>query len=89
MIFIKTLKNTTEIKKCKIQIVFDDMIADMLSNEKLNPVVTELFIRGRKVNISLVFITESYFALPKKQAKFLALIYYENSKQTRTSTNCI
>ena len=64
MIFIKTLKNTTQIKK-KILIVFDDMIADMLSNKKLNPVVTELFVRGRKLNISLVFITQSYFAVPK------------------------
>ena len=38
------------------------MIPDMLSNEKLNPIVTELFIRGRKLSISLVFITNSYFA---------------------------
>ena len=48
----------------KILIVFD-MIADMLSNKKLNPVVTELLIRGRKLNISLAFITQSYFAVPK------------------------
>ena len=41
------------------------MIADMLGNEKLNPVVIELFIRGRKLSISLVFITQSYFAVPK------------------------
>ena len=46
-------------------IVFDDMIADMLSNKKLNPIVTELFIRSRKLNISLVFITESYTAVTK------------------------
>ena len=63
-------KNTEEYnpnKKRKILIVFDDMIADMLSNEKLNSVVMELFIRGgRKLNISLVFITQSYFAVPKK-----------------------
>ena len=52
-------------KKRKILIVFDYMIADMLSNKKLNPIVTELFIRGRKLNISLVFITQSYFAVPK------------------------
>ena len=52
-------------KKRKILIAFDDMIADMLSNKKLNPIVTELFIRGRKLNISLVFITQSYFAVPK------------------------
>ena len=41
------------------------MIADVLSNKKLNPIVTELFVRGMKLNISLVFITQSYFALPK------------------------
>ena len=52
-------------KKCKILIVFDDVIAIMLSNKKHNPAVTELFIRGRKLNISLVFITKSYFAVPK------------------------
>ena len=49
----------------KILIVFDDMIADMIQNKKLNSVVTELFIRGRKLNISLVFITQSYFKVPK------------------------
>ena len=59
MIFMKTLKNTTQIKN-KILIVFDDMIADMLTNKKLNPIVTELFIRGRKLNISLVFITQLF-----------------------------
>ena len=41
------------------------MIADMLSSKKLNPIVTELFIRDRKLNTSLVFIMQSYFALPK------------------------
>ena len=62
---ITTLKNAIQIKKQKISIVFDDMIADMLSNKKRNPVVIELFIRGRKLNVSLVFITQSYFAVPK------------------------
>ena len=52
-------------KENKILIVFDDMIADMIHNEKLNSIVTELFIRGRKLNISLVFITQSYFKVPK------------------------
>ena len=65
MIFIKTIKNTIQIKKHKILIVFDDMIADMLNNKKLNPIVTELFIRGRKINISLLFISQSYFCMPK------------------------
>ena len=52
-------------KKRKVLIVFDDIIADMLSNEKVNPVITKLLIRGRKLNISLVFITQSYFAVSK------------------------
>ena len=52
-------------KENKILIVFDDMIADMIHNKKLNSIVTELFIRGRKLNISLVFITQSYFKVLK------------------------
>ena len=66
----------------------NDMIADMLSNKKLNPIVTELFIRGKKLNISLVYITRSYFAVPKN-IRLNSTHYYENSKQTRTSTNFI
>ena len=49
----------------KISIVFDYMIADMFSNKKINSAVTELLIRGRKLNISLVLIKQSYFAVPK------------------------
>ena len=56
----KNIEDYNPIKKRKILIVFDDMIADMINNNKLNPVVTELFIRGRKLNISIVFITQSY-----------------------------
>ena len=52
-------------KERKILIVFDDMITDMINNKKLNSVATELFIRGSKLNISLVFITQSYFKVPK------------------------
>ena len=52
-------------KKRKILMVFDDMIADMINNNKLNRIVTELFIRGRKLNISIVFIMQSYFKVPK------------------------
>ena len=52
-------------KERKILIVCDDIIADMVNNKKLNSIVTELFIRGRKLNISLVFITQSYFKVPK------------------------
>ena len=43
-------------KKRKVLIVFDDIIADMISNKKLNPIVTELFIIRRKLNVSIVFI---------------------------------
>ena len=57
--FYKNIKEYYPNKKRKILIVFDDMIADMLSHKNLNPIVTELFIRGRKLNISLVFITPS------------------------------
>ena len=52
-------------EKRNILIGFDDMIADMINNKKLNSVVTELFVRGRKLKISLVFITQSYFKVPK------------------------
>ena len=45
--------------------VFDDMIADMLSNKNLHLIVTELFFRGRKLNIPLVFITKAYFGVPR------------------------
>ena len=60
MIFIKTLKNKTQ-----VLIVFGDVIADMLSNKKLNPTVIKLLIRGRKLNISLVFIAQYFFSVPK------------------------
>ena len=55
----KNIEEHNPNRKRKILIVLDDMIADMLSNKKLNPLVTEFFIRGRKLNISLVFITQS------------------------------
>ena len=45
--------------------VFDDMIADMIHNKKLNPIVTELFTTGRKLDVSIVFIIQSCFRVPK------------------------
>ena len=63
----------------KILIVFDDMIADMINNKKLNPIVTELFIRGRKLNISIVFITQSYFKVPKDVRLNSTHFFIENS----------
>ena len=62
----KNIEEYDRNKKAKISIVFDDMIADMLSNKKLKLIVTALFIRDRKLNISLVFITQSYFCCAKK-----------------------
>ena len=64
------------------------MIPDMIQNKKLNPIVTELFIRGRKLNISLVFITQSNFKVSKdvrlNTTHFLSQKFYVK----RTSTNC-
>ena len=62
----KNIEEYNPNKKRRKLIIFDDMIADMISNKKLHPVVTESFIRDRKLNIFLVFITKSYFAVPKK-----------------------
>ena len=61
----KTIDEYNPGKKSKTLIVFDDIIADMINNKKLNSIVTELFISGRNLNISLVFITQSYFSVLK------------------------
>ena len=61
----KNIDEYNSSEKRIVLIIFDDMIADMINNKKLNSIVTELFIRGRKLNISLVFITQSYFKVPK------------------------
>ena len=52
-------------RKRKILIVFDDMIADIMTNKKFRSIIKELFIICRKLNISVVFITQSYFSVPK------------------------
>ena len=72
----KNIEKKKPNKKRKILIVFDDMIPDMLSNKNVNPTVAELFIWGRKLNISLVFITQSYFAVPKKKIKINSMQYF-------------
>ena len=61
----KNIKEYNPNKKNKIITVFDYVIADVLINKKLNKITTELFIRGRKLNSSLVFITQSYFDVSK------------------------
>ena len=61
----KSIEEYNPGKKQKVLIVFDDMIADIISNKKLQPAVTELFFRGKKLNISLLFVTQSYLPIPK------------------------
>ena len=61
----KNIKERNTDKQRKVLIVFDDMIADMINNKKLNSIITKLFIRERKLNISLVFIAQSYFKVSK------------------------
>ena len=63
--FYKNIDDYNPDKENKILLVFDDMIADMDHNKNLKSIVTELFIRGRKLNASLVFITQSYFDVLK------------------------
>ena len=68
-------------KKNKILIVFDDIIADMIHNKKLASIDTELFISGRKLNISLVFITQWYFKVPNDvRLNTTQFFYRKNSK---------
>ena len=57
---------TVQKRKRKILMVFDDMIADIMTNKKFQIIITELFIRCRKLSISIVFITQPYFSVPKE-----------------------
>ena len=61
----ENIDNYNPNRRRKILIVFDDMIADIMTNKKFQSIIKELFIRCRKLNISLVFITQSYFSVPK------------------------
>ena len=61
----KSIEKYNPNKKRKVLIIFDDIIADMINNKKLSSIVTGLLIRGRKLNISIIFITQSYFRAPK------------------------
>ena len=70
----KNIEEYNPNKERKILIVFDNMIADMLSNKKLNPIVTELFIRDWKLNIPPFFMTQAYFAVLKNIRLILGTI---------------
>ena len=68
--------------ECKVLLVFDDMVADMHNNKTLNSL--NLFIRRRKLKFSLVFITQSYFKVPKDVTLNTKYFFNENSKLMRT-----
>ena len=61
----KNIDNYNPNRKRKILIVFGDMISDIMTNKRFQSIIKELFIRCRKLNVSLVFITQSYFSVPK------------------------
>ena len=61
----------------------------MINNKKLKSIVTKLFIRGRKLNISVVFITQSNFTFPNDARLKKSFFHHKNFKQKRTSTKCI
>ena len=61
----KNIDYYNPMRKRKILIIFNDTIADIMTNKKFRSIIKELFIRCRKLNISLVFITQSYFSVPK------------------------
>ena len=65
--FMRILTSITQTEKRKVLIAFDDMVADIMTKKNFQSVIKELFIRCRKINISLVFITQSYFSVPKEK----------------------
>ena len=85
----KNIEDYNPGKNRKVLILFDNMVADMINNKKLNPIVTELFIRGRKLTISIVFITQSYFRVPKDVRLNSTHFFIMKIPNKRTSTNCV
>ena len=75
-------------KERKVLIVFDDMIADIMSSKKFQAVVKELFIRCRELNIWLVFVNQSYFFVPNMPDWFNSLPNNQDSQQKRISKYC-
>ena len=76
-----TILNITNQKKNEVLIFFDGIIADIIKNKKLHSMITELFTRCITLNISVVFITQSCFEVPKEvRLNTTYFYYYENSK---------
>ena len=78
-------------RKRKIFVVLDDMIADIMSNKKFQAIIKEQFIRCGKLNISLVFITQSYFSAPKEvrlnSTHYLIMKIYNKRELQQTAIN--
>ena len=88
MMFMRILMITIQSEKEK-KIVFDDMIVDIMTNKRFQAIIKELFIRCRRLNISLVFSTQSYFSVPKRcKIKYNTLFYHENKQQQRITKYC-
>ena len=74
--FYENIDHYNPNRKRKVLIIFDDMIADIMTNKKFQSIIKELFIRCRKINISLVFITQSYFyRLIRKDVRLNSMHY--------------
>ena len=77
-------------RKGKILIVFDDMIVDVMSNKKFQAIIKKLFIKCRKLTISLVFITQSYFSVPKDMklnSTHYLVMKINNNRELQNSSN--
>ena len=78
-------------RKRKILIVFDNMIANIMTNKRFQAIIKELFIRGRKLKISLVFISQSYFSVPKdvrlNSAHYLIMKIHKKRELQQTAIN--
>ena len=88
----ENINDYNPIRKRKKLIVFDDMIADIMKNKRFQAIIKELFIRCGRRNISLVFVTQSYFSVPK-DVRFTrnvsnALFCHENKQQRRIIKYC-
>ena len=87
----KNIEDYNPDKKRKVLILFDDMIADIINNKKLNSIVTELFIRGRKLNSFIVFLTKSYLKVSKdvrlNSAHFFIMKILNKGKLQQTALN--
>ena len=84
---LEDINNYNKKRNKKVLIIFDDMIADIMRSEKFKVIVQELFIRCRKLNISIVFITQSYFRTPKDarlNSTHYILMKMDNKKELKS-----